>query len=247
MVDDVALKSRERTQSLMGRSIKEDPAPMSPEDFLPNYINDFINTIRDERASVPVADYYQGVDIDTSEDSFNEQLARNEASQVYGSSKTYYEDGPVKKNSYYDVATRLSNDLMRDFDLTKEQAAGFVGNLAHETGEFKFMQELKPVSGKGGYGFAQWTGDRRKAFEDWARSNDLDPKSYEANYGYLKKELTTKDDIIGSVGVNTIERLKGTDSIEGAAKLVSNYYLRPGIPKINERLSKAKTVFSMLE
>jgi hypothetical protein len=135
---------------------------------------------------------------------------------------------------------------MEDFGLSREQAAGFVGNLAHETGNFKFIQELAPKAGRGGYGFAQWTGDRREAFEDWAKSNDLDINSYEANYGYLKKELTTRDSIIGSIGVNTIDKLKEAQTVEAAAKLVSDYYLRPGTPMMNKRLSSARSVFSIL-
>ena len=60
-----------------------------------------------------------------------------------------------------DVGARLMVDLKEAYGLTSEQAAGLVGNLAHETGDFKFMQEIEPV----------------------------DISSYEANLGFLKHEI----------------------------------------------------------
>jgi len=122
-----------------------------------------------------------------------------------------------------DAGKRLMRDLMRDFDLTKEQAAGVVGNLDYETGGFKFMQEIDPIvpGSKGGYGFAQWTGPRRVAFEEYAAANKLDPSSYEANYGFLKHELanTSEGDIMAD--------LRSTDTADAAAILFSKEFLRP--------------------
>ena len=65
-----------------------------------------------------------------------------------------------------EIGPRLVADLARDFNLTPAQAAGIAGNLAHETGGFKHMQEIQPMipGSRGGYGFAQWTGPRRRAF-----------------------------------------------------------------------------------
>ncbi len=128
-----------------------------------------------------------------------------------------------------DAGKRLMKDLMRDFKLTKEQAAGVVGNLDYETGGFKFMQEIKPIvpGSKGGYGFAQWTGPRRVAFEAYATANKLDPSSYEANYGFLKHELanTSEGDVIGA--------LRGAKTSDAAAILFSNEFLRPASETAN--------------
>jgi len=242
-----AAESRRKTQGIMSQqqTFADEPAPTTAEDLLPSYISQYIETIRNERGSMDylketvdvtrLDDYEYGVDTQAQRmiDSVDTQF-------------TYYEDGEAKEGSYYDLATRLSNDLMRDFDLTKEQAAAFVGNLAVETGNFKYAQEISPKAGRGGYGIAQWTGDRREAFENWAASNNLDINSYEANYGYLKKELSGKDPIIGNIGVNTIRDLKQMDTVESAAEFVSNYFLRPGTPKMKERLSSARSVFSIL-
>jgi hypothetical protein len=79
--------------------------------------------------------------------------------------------------------------LIKDLNISPEDAYAIIGNLAHETGGFKHMQELKPIRGVGGYGWAQWTGARRKQFFDFAAKNKLDPKSDEANYRFLIYEL----------------------------------------------------------
>lgn len=143
-----------------------------------------------------------------------------------------------------DIASRLMRDLMKDFGLTRTQASAFVGNLAHESGNFKQLQEIKPLvkGSKGGWGFAQWTGARRKAFEAWADEMGLDPRSYEANYGYLKRELSAKDPIIMNMGVNTIKNLQKTTTLGQATKLVMDSFLRPSAEHagLDSRISYAK-------
>lgn len=81
--------------------------------------------------------------------------------------------------------------LMKDFEFSVLDAAAVVGNLGHESGGFKFLQEKKPLvpGSKGGYGWAQWTGPRRRAYEDYCSRNNLDPASDKANYGFLFVEL----------------------------------------------------------
>jgi hypothetical protein len=92
-----------------------------------------------------------------------------------------------------DIGRRLIADLMMDYGFTKWQAAALVGNFAHETGNFKFMQEQN-IDTPGGLGWAQWTGPRRKQFEAYLKENNYslnDPEgNYRGNYGFLMKELT---------------------------------------------------------
>ena len=155
-----------------------------------------------------------------------------------------------KDFEYRDTSRRLVDDLMKDFDLTKVQAAALAGNLAQETGEFKFLQEKKPTvkGSRGGYGFAQWTGPRRKAYENWAEENGLDVNTYEANYGYLKEELENRQKgTIESMGIKTIENLKKMDDIEDATQYVSEYFLRPGIPHMDKRKEYAKEILEMVD
>ncbi|XKM41271.1 phage tail tip lysozyme [Rhizobium ruizarguesonis] len=78
------------------------------------------------------------------------------------------------------IAPRLVSDLSRDFQLSPEQAAGVVGQLGQESAGFGTMQEVNPLvpGSRGGYGYAQWTGPRRKGLRSLdgrkqARSVDL--------------------------------------------------------------------------
>jgi Phage tail lysozyme len=87
------------------------------------------------------------------------------------------------------VAPQLMTDLQKDYGLTKEQAAGIIGNLGHESSGFTTMQEGNPIRGKGGWGWAQWTGPRRREFMDYAASHGFGTSSYAANYGMLKHDL----------------------------------------------------------
>ncbi|MEG9527189.1 MAG: phage tail tip lysozyme, partial [Hyphomicrobiales bacterium] len=77
--------------------------------------------------------------------------------------------------------------LMLDLGLTDLQSAGLLGNLGHESGGFRQLQEVSPaVAGsRGGRGLAQWTGPRRVAMEAWCRARGLDPANPEAGYGFL--------------------------------------------------------------
>lgn len=137
-----------------------------------------------------------------------------------------------------DVASRLMAGLMTDYGLTREQAAGFVGNLAHESAGFRTLQEVSPLvkGSRGGYGYAQWTGPRRRQFEAWSQQQGLDPSSFEANYGFLRHELDTTPE--GRV----IPKLKGAQTVEDATRVVSDTFLRPGIPHMGSRLQWAQRV-----
>jgi hypothetical protein len=168
-------------------------------------------------------------------------------------------DGTIVQNQTFDfdyetTSNKLVKDLMKDLDLTLTQASALVGNLAVETADFEKLQETltkerKGKGHKGGKGFAQWTdtskkSNRRTRFESWALKNGLDPNSYEANYGYLIKELTTTDPVIGNMGKNTINKLKKADSINRATRIVMDGYLRPGIPHLKKRQDRASDIYT---
>ena len=157
---------------------------------------------------------------------------------------------PDVRFSYRNTSKKLVDDLMRDFGLTKVQASAMAGNLAQETGRFQFLQEKKPTvkGSKGGYGFAQWTGPRRKAYEEWAEENELDINTYEANYGYLKEELENRQKgTIEGMGIKTIKNLKKMDDIDEATQYISEYFLRPSKPHMNRRKKYAKQILEMVK
>jgi hypothetical protein len=115
-----------------------------------------------------------------------------------------------------DIMGRLQNEL----GLTKEQAAGVVGNLAHESGDFKQMQERKPISGRGGLGYGQWTASRRVDFEKFLAERGKDAFDHDANVDFLVQELKTHDN------GRTIARLRETTDLAGATRAIHQHYER---------------------
>jgi hypothetical protein len=126
-------------------------------------------------------------------------------------------------------APGIMQNLMTDFALTKEQAAGIVGNIGHECGGFKEMQEYKPLGGgRGGLGWAQWTGPRRVQYEKYCNDNKLSPNDDKANYGFLKQELQT-------TYKSTIAAVKQTNSPDAAMKAFEKHYEAAGVKNYASR------------
>lgn len=138
---------------------------------------------------------------------------------------------------------RLMDDP--DLRLTPHQAAGVMGNLAHESGWFKQMQEIKPTvpGSRGGFGWAQWTGPRRKAFEQWTRQNKLDPYSDEANFGFLKHELLTSERPALEKLRKAKDPYQATQFFMGKVGDVTGFE-RPGIPHFGSRKVRAEKILS---
>ena len=90
------------------------------------------------------------------------------------------------------LAPRVIQRLSQDLNITPQQAAGIVGQLGHESAGLQAINEYNPVvpGSRGGFGWAQWTGPRRKQFESWAQNQGLNVTDPEANYGFLVHELT---------------------------------------------------------
>lgn len=153
-------------------------------------------------------------------------------------------DNPVPPSSFWsdrddgNVFSMLMFDLQKDFGLTEAQAAGVVGSLAHESAGFQTLQELAPVvpGSRGGFGYAQWTGPRRRAFEEYVAANGLDPNSYEANYGFLAHELKNTPE--GKV----LRGLRNAASADDATQVFTAQFLRPGIVHLDSRIRWARGV-----
>lgn len=81
--------------------------------------------------------------------------------------------------------------LLGDFPMQAEDGFAIAGNLGHECNGFTTLQEIAPTvkGSRGGFGWAQWTGPRRRAYEAYCERNRLDPASDEANYAWLFLEL----------------------------------------------------------
>lgn len=98
---------------------------------------------------------------------------------------------PNPERTFKAKAPGIMRQLMADFPIDTQEAAAIVGNLGYECMGFTAFQELAPTvkGSRGGWGWPQWTGPRRRAFERWCKRTRKDPASDEANYGYLFLEL----------------------------------------------------------
>lgn len=131
--------------------------------------------------------------------------------------------------------------LMQDFELTDFQAAGVFGNLGHESGGFRLLQEIKPVvkGSRGGYGWAQWTGPRRTQFETWCAQRKLIPSTDEASYGYLCQELRGPE-------AGAITALRKAHDLSSATDAFCRTFERPGIVNLPSRMIWAKRALAAI-
>lgn len=143
--------------------------------------------------------------------------------------------------SFSPRCARIGPILMRDLGLTEFQAAGLLGNLGHETGGFRHLQEIAPAipGSRGGWGIAQWTGPRRVAMEAWAEARGLDPASEAANLGFLHAELTTSE-------AGALAALKRAATLEEATEVFCRRFERPGIVALPDRLAWARRALTAI-
>ncbi|WP_050577647.1 phage tail tip lysozyme [Sinorhizobium arboris] len=130
-------------------------------------------------------------------------------------------------------AAGIIEELMADFAMTDFQACGVLGNVGHECDGFRHFQEIGVPAPNGGWGWCQWTGPRRRAFEAWASERKFAFDSDEANYGFLAHELNSSEK-------NALVSLKKAGSLEEATKIFMESFERPGVPHLSNRLIWAK-------
>ncbi len=136
--------------------------------------------------------------------------------------------------SFDATAPVVMRDLMDDLKLSAEQSAGVLGNIGHECAGFRTMQEVKPLmGGRGGYGWCQWTGPRRRTFEAFATKHGFALDSYAANYGFLIAELTGDER-------GALNKLKATTTVESATNSFMKFYERPGVEALASRMKYAE-------
>ena len=93
------------------------------------------------------------------------------------------------------VAPWAMDKLMADFGFSLLGAAAIMGNAGHESGGLEKLQEINPTvkGSRGGYGWFQWTGPRRREYEAYCERNGFDPASDIANYKFLFVELKSTE------------------------------------------------------
>ena len=135
--------------------------------------------------------------------------------------------------AFQDKAPRIMRSLISDFQLTSAQAAGVLGNLGHETGGFRFFHEIGKPMNQGGIGWAQWTGSRRRAFERFCQDKNFTVTSDQANYAFLKEELTSSEH-------RSLLDLRQQHTISDAVQSFLDKFERAGVPAGASRVSFAK-------
>lgn len=137
------------------------------------------------------------------------------------------------------VAPIYMRRLLSDFPtLDATDAAAIFGNLGYESIGFSTLQEIKPtVAGsRGGWGWAQWTGPRRRAFEAYCARTGKDPGSHEANYAYLFVELKG---IEGSER-GAVAKTAAAFGLPAKVEAFERAFLRAGVKNYESRLKWAR-------
>ena len=129
---------------------------------------------------------------------------------------------------------------------TPVQAAGIVGNAQYESANFTAHEEFEPNAyGTKGAGVFQWTNaggsNRRDNFESWSASQGLDPKSFEANSGFMLHEMQGNAGNHWTGGMND-QGYRQIGDLNTAVTSFQNNYLRPNKDAANtqQRLTYAQ-------
>lgn len=143
-----------------------------------------------------------------------------------------------KSNSYaffVQESPKVMAALIARFGLDVIEGAAITGNTGHETGGYRFMQELHPVvaGSAGGLGLCQWTGPRRRAYVAFCSAKNLDPNSIEAGIAFLIHELETTE----KRGLDAVRR-PGT--LEDKVKAFENAFERAGVKAYASRSKYAR-------
>ncbi len=136
---------------------------------------------------------------------------------------------------FQDTCRRVIPGLMAEFGWEDFQAAGCIGNLGHESGGFKQLREVAYIHNpnRGGYGWAQWTGPRARSFLRYCDVLHLDWHSYEANYGYLIKELNESYQ-------HTVASVAKAPTLVAATVAFERGYEAAGVVSMHDRIKWAE-------
>lgn len=105
---------------------------------------------------------------------------------------------------------------------TREQAAGIVGNLIHESGGLN-TKARNPGDGRDGsdsIGVAQWNGSRAKALKDFAAAQGKDWHDYDVQLQFVLHELNGSESAAGRA-------LRNAKTADDAAGVIVTMYERP--------------------
>lgn len=171
-----------------------------------------------------------------------EQLHDDVFPTYQGAPSQYYPSQPsVAANNPYKNTTKVTGnkanyafEFFKNKGLSPQVAAGIVGNLMQESGNFRddvIAGTRKGDSGLG-FGIAQWHPDRQAGLMDWAKSTGVNPYTFDAQLEYVYREANQRGDI---------SSITAKDAGE-AAKQFAQRYERPKIIDPN-RVNYAKSLY----
>lgn len=102
---------------------------------------------------------------------------------------------------------------------------GILRGMRAESGLNPGINEIAPVvpGSRGGFGLNQWTGPRRKQFEEFARSQGKPLDDLDTQLDFTVWELQNTEKAAGGA-------LYGAADADTAASIYETKFLRPGIP-----------------
>jgi hypothetical protein len=148
---------------------------------------------------------------------------------------------PVSKpQASFDLTTadgriKYAMDFFTKRNYTDAAAAGIIGNLVAEVRDLDPTQ--KQYSGGPGRGILQWTkGERWASLQKWATGRKLNPMDFETQIAYIDHELKS----YSSRGAIDLKAYKASKDVRQATEMLMSKYVRPGKPRLEERLEGAR-------
>lgn len=125
--------------------------------------------------------------------------------------------------------------LMKEFPWDVLDAAACAGNGGHESNGFTAFQEIAPTvkGSRGGWSWMQWTGIRRRAFEDFCKEKGYGLKSDEAATEFLILELKTSEK-------RAVAMTKAAVGLKAKVEAFEMGYERAGVKHYPSRLKWAE-------
>lgn len=116
-------------------------------------------------------------------------------------------------------------------------AIALAGNGRVESGLDPQINEINPVvpGSRGGFGLMQWTGPRRRQLEAFAASKGEKPGDPNVQMDFLAWELQNTEK-------RAAEAIFAASNVPDAARIVSEQFLRPGIPHLDRRIAEAEAL-----
>jgi hypothetical protein len=114
-------------------------------------------------------------------------------------------------------------------------AIGLAANNGIESNYNPGINEIAPIvpGSRGGYGINQWTGPRRRAYEAYAQERGSALDNLDTQLDFTLHELDTTER-------GARDAIYSAQDPETAARLVSEKFLRPGIPHLDRRIEEAR-------